>query len=325
MIQFDSLYDALADTPAKAWLDTLPAHIDRAYTHSEHGDLARWHDAFSQLPALTASAVSITTDTVTAGCREDISNEAFTALETQLHNLHPWRKGPYQLFDLLIDTEWRSDWKWQRVAPHLSPLHNRLVLDIGCGNGYHCWRMLGEGAQRVVGIDPNLLFLHQFNTVKKYVGPSAPIDLLPIGIEALPTKLAAFDTVFSMGVFYHRRSPIDHLYELKNTLRSGGELVLETLVVDGDEDTAFIPTDRYAQMRNVWYLPSALALEKWMQRCGFRQVRTVDINTTSIHEQRSTPWMRFHSLEQFLDSDDHSKTVEGHPAPKRAVVIAEKP
>jgi tRNA (mo5U34)-methyltransferase len=51
----------------------------------------------------------------------------------------------------------------------------------------------------------------------------------------------------------------------------------------------------------------------------------VDISTTSIEEQRSTDWMTFESLEDFLDPNDHSKTIEGHPAPTRAVFLAEAP
>jgi tRNA (mo5U34)-methyltransferase len=51
----------------------------------------------------------------------------------------------------------------------------------------------------------------------------------------------------------------------------------------------------------------------------------VDISTTSIEEQRSTEWMKFESLKDFLDPEDPSKTVEGHPAPIRAVFVAEAP
>jgi tRNA (mo5U34)-methyltransferase len=143
--------------------------------------------------------------------------------------------------------------------------------------------------------------------------------------EDLPQKLSCFDTVFSMGVLYHRRAPFDHLEELKNALRPGGELVLETLVVEGDANTVLLPRDRYAQMRNVWFIPSALALENWLQRLGFVNIRTVNINQTSVEEQRSTAWMNFQSLADFLDPNDSSKTIEGYPAPRRAVVIAEKP
>ncbi|MCF1540680.1 DUF1698 domain-containing protein, partial [Escherichia coli] len=78
----------------------------------------------------------------------------------------------------------------------------------GCGNGYHMWRMLGEGAYQVMGIDPSELFLIQFEAVRKLMANDQRIHLVPLGIEQLP-ELQAFDTVFSMGVLYHRRSPLD--------------------------------------------------------------------------------------------------------------------
>ena len=56
-----------------------------------------------------------------------------------------------------------------------------------------------------------------------------------------------------MGVLYHRRSPIDHLLELKGCLQTGGELVLETLVIDGGLGEVLVPENRYAKMRNVWF------------------------------------------------------------------------
>ena len=136
-------------------------------------------------------------------------------LEEALMALHPWRKGPYEVFGLHIDTEWRSDWKWDRLAPHISALDGRRVLDVGCGNGYHCWRMRGVGAAEVVGIDPSPLFVVQFSAIQRYVQDPA-VCVLPLGIEKVPRRLHAFDTVFSMGVLYHRRSPLEHLQVLRD-------------------------------------------------------------------------------------------------------------
>ena len=128
-----------------------------------------------------------------------------------------------------------------------------------------------------------------------------------------------------MGVLYHRRSPIDHIYELKGALRKGGELVLETLVVEGELGYSLMPEDRYAMMRNVWYLPSVETLTLWLRRCGFVDIRCVDLNQTSCEEQRVTEWMEFQSLEDFLDPSDANKTIEGYPAPLRATMVATKP
>jgi tRNA (mo5U34)-methyltransferase len=223
-----------------------------------------------------------------------------------------------------IDTEWRSDWKWERLHRDIDALDGRRVLDVGCGSGYHCWRMAGDGAAEVVGIDPTPLFVVQFWALQKYLQQDN-VWVLPLGIEHVPTKLQAFDTVFSMGVLYHRRSPFDHLQELKDCLRPGGQLVLETLVIEGELGDTLLPEGRYARMGNVWFLPSCDTLLSWLRKLGFVDPQLVDVCVTTTQEQRSTPWMTFHSLANFLDPDDASKSIEGHPAPRRAIVTARAP
>ncbi|MDD2724713.1 MAG: tRNA 5-methoxyuridine(34)/uridine 5-oxyacetic acid(34) synthase CmoB [Methylovulum sp.] len=324
MSDYQALFHDLLEAKADVWGATLTRQLADAFDTSKHGDLAKWQAVIDAIPDFQANHKRLDADAIEIGRTEDLPQQQRQSLEQQLQTLHPWRKGPYQLFGIPIDTEWRSDWKWQRLQDHIAPLSYRRVLDVGCGNGYHCWRMLGAGAKMVIGIDPMLLNVMQFQLIKKLHG-TAPIYVLPLGIEDLPRDLQLFDTVFSMGVLYHRRSPIDHLLELKGCLQTGGELVLETLVIDGDLGDTLIPKDRYARMRNVWFLPSCPTLVSWLQRCGFVNVRVVDVTVTSVEEQRGTAWMRFHSLPDFLDPNNLQLTVEGLPAPKRAIVIANNP
>jgi len=321
MIDYQPLYNALVDAKAEAWAEILPKQLERGFDPTKHGNLAEWQALVDSVPELPTAQRLLDADAVQIGCANDLVLTAKTQLENQLKALHPWRKGPYNLFGIHIDTEWRSDWKWNRLKKHIAPLEHRLVLDVGCGNGYHCWRMLGDGAKTVVGIDPMMLNVMQFQLVRKLYG-EAPVYVLPMGIEDMPYGLKAFDTVFSMGVLYHRRSPIDHLMELRDCLKPGGELVLETLVIDGGLGQVLLPEDRYARMRNVWFLPSCDTLIGWLKRCGFKNIRLVDVTVTSIEEQRTTEWMTFHSLKDFLDAENPQLTCEGLPAPKRAIVIA---
>lgn len=320
MLGYDDLFVSLREAGDRVWVESLPRQLVAAFNDAAHGDLPRWRRVVEELPRYPASSVDLA-DAVRIGADSDISDDARQQLREQLMNLHPWRKGPYRLFGIDIDTEWRSDWKWERLKNGIAPLANRSVLDVGCGNGYHCWRMLGAGARLVVGIDPTLLSVMQFQAIRKLYG-SAPVYVLPLGIEDVPANLGWFDTVFSMGVLYHRRSPIDHLLELKGCLRPGGELVLETLVVEGDERQVLLPAGRYAQMRNVWFLPSCQALELWMQRCGYKDIQLLHVGKTTVEEQRSTEWMRFYSLVDFLDPNSPDLTCEGLPAPMRAIIKA---
>ena len=321
MIDYQPLYNLLLDAKADNWVKLLPQQIASAFELTKHGTLSHWQSVIESMPELATTHRLLDANVIEIGRSDDLTKEEMMNLESQLKALHPWRKGPYNLFNIHIDTEWRSDWKWDRLKNHIAPLNHRLVLDVGCGNGYHCWRMLGAGAKMVVGIDPLLLNVLQFQVVRKLYG-EVPVYLLPLGIEDLPYGLKVFDTVFSMGVLYHRRSPIDHLMELRDCLRSGGELVLETLIIDGGLGEVLLPEGRYAKMRNVWFLPSCDTLISWLKRCGFQNIRLIDVSSTSVEEQRSTEWMQFHSLKDFLSAENHQLTCEGLPAPKRAIITA---
>jgi tRNA (mo5U34)-methyltransferase len=324
MMDYQPLYETLRAAKADAWVELLPQQLAKAFDTTKHGHLEAWQNLIEQLVPLNTEHRTLDASAIQIGLADELSSSDSLTFEQQLKALHPWRKGPYDLFGIKIDTEWRSDWKWDRLKDHISPLNHRLVLDVGCGNGYHCWRMLGAEAKMVIGIDPFLLNVMQFQLIKKCYGTS-PVYVLPLGIEDMPYGLKAFDTAFSMGVLYHRRSPLDHLMELRDCLTSGGELILETLVIDGVLGDTLLPEDRYAMMRNVWFLPSCDTLISWLKRCGFKNIRLVDVTDTSIEEQRSTEWMHFHSLKDFLNPEDSKLTCEGLPAPKRAVIIANAP
>lgn len=307
----------------RPWVVPLQTRVVEA-AQQGHGDLARWQNVLNQLPAATPSHVDLTDDCPVIGRPEDLDPEDRSRLHNLLMQLHPWRKGPFELFGIHVDAEWRSDLKWARLSSHVSPLGGRLVLDVGGGNGYYALRMIGAGARFVLAIDPTWLFVVQFQAIAHYLdGISAHVA--PLAMQHLPQNMGLFDTVFSMGVLYHRRSPLHHLRELREALRPGGELVLETLVNAPGVTGVLIPDDRYAKMRNTWFIPPARLLTEWLKTAGFRDIRQVDETATTAGEQRRTDWMRFESLSDYLDPANPGRTIEGHPGPRRAIVIATKP
>jgi tRNA (mo5U34)-methyltransferase len=316
----ERLRSLLEDTP----LSDLAHYASEAYLYSrKHGLTERWLAMYDALPDIKPGSIDLQT-TVRIGSKADANSSQFATIDAAARTQIPWRKGPWSLFGVEIDSEWRSDLKWDRLLPHIQPLKGRRVLDVGCGNGYHCYRIYGEGARMVLGVDPHPAYYFQYRLIQHYLR-DLPVHVLPITVDPFPESAACFDTVFSMGVLYHRRSPLDHLFQLQGCLRPGGELVLETLVVDGPEGYSLTPPDRYSRMNNVWFLPSVATTESWLRRCGFRNVRTVDVNVTSPLEQRTTSWMPFQSLTDGLMSDNPRFTVEGLPAPTRAIILAEAP
>lgn len=317
-----ALRTALGNTVLSAHVNELLAAVDERSEFLKHGHMPKWQKALAGLPVIHDLVAELDQATVTVRGRLD--TEAQPVLQRHLQTLMPWRKGPFAIGGIQINSEWRSDWKWDRLLPHIAPLADRVVLDVGCGSGYHLWRMRGAGAKLVLGIDPGLLFYMQFAALQHYIQDTA-VQYLPLPLEALPSKPGLFDSTFSMGVLYHRREPHDHLRQLMTTLRPGGELILETLVIPGETDNACVVNERYARMRNIWSLPTAARVARWLRETGFKDERCVSIDITSTEEQRRTAWMYTDSLAESLDPDNSSLTVEGLPRPHRAILIATAP
>ncbi|MBS9781013.1 MAG: tRNA 5-methoxyuridine(34)/uridine 5-oxyacetic acid(34) synthase CmoB [Gammaproteobacteria bacterium] len=281
-----------------------------------HGDVLRWQVALNELPMI---------DNVTISVDEMIRLSGNTdtdrlSVENTLKKLCPWRKGPFQFLDIHIDTEWDSLLKWRRVQATGIDFTDKNVLDIGCGNGAFMWAIDQAGAKSVTGVDPMCLFYHQFMVLQRYA-KNPKLCFLPLGVQDLPLK-NSFDSVLSMGVLYHRKSPLDHLLQLKGLIKKGGDLILETIVLPDTDKTLLTPQDRYAGMRNVWMIPSVGVLCDWLIKVGFDITHVSDKVKTTLDEQRQSDWMDFHSLNQFLDTDNDELTIEGHPAPYRVIITA---
>jgi tRNA (mo5U34)-methyltransferase len=285
--------------------------------------VASLRQLLSQLPDIEPSRIALDRDCVTIGRASDLSDAQRCNLETVLTGLKPWRKGPFELFGIRIDSEWDSSLKWRRVAPHLAPLAGRRILDVGSSNGYYLYRMAPAQPCLILGIEPYRLYYFQYLALQHFIDPPGLYNL-PLKLETLPAMPGRFDTLLCMGMLYHRRSPLDTLSQLSALLKKDGQLVLETLIIYGDGSHALSPGQRYACMPNVYFIPTVACLENWLARSGFDDIRCVDVTATTGREQRKTRWIDSDSLDRFLDPADPARTVEGYPAPVRAVVVATK-
>ncbi|HPS58008.1 MAG TPA: tRNA 5-methoxyuridine(34)/uridine 5-oxyacetic acid(34) synthase CmoB [Spirochaetota bacterium] len=270
---------------------------------------------------LKAAYTDFTGDSVVIGRNNELDSDTLSSLRTALMEMWPWRKGPFTLFGIDIDAEWRSNLKWDRVIPHITPLENRHVLDIGSSSGYYMFRMIPHRPAAAIGVEPYINFYCQFNLLNAFAG-TENIHTLPLRLEELPASGKKFNTIFCMGILYHRRSPIDFLKQVKSMLSGKGELVLETMILEGESHFTLTPVDRYAMMQNVYFIPTVAVLLSWLRAAGFAHARCVDVTPTTGDEQRRTPWVNTESLADFLDKCDNRKTVEGYQAPVRAVVVA---
>jgi len=282
----------------------------------KNGNVPKWTDALNKLNAIKKGELGLDEPYIS------IKNIDYSAenIETNLKQLLPWRKGPFILNELKLESEWIGDLKWQRIKNKIRPLKNKRVLDVGAGNGYFTFRMALEGARKALGVEPFLLFNYQFAAIDSLAKSNSDSMLIPLRLEELP-NMPIFDSVFSMGVLYHQRDHLEHLSKLKKMMAPDSELILETLIVDGQKNYALVPEGRYANMRNVYCLPSTDTLRSWLSDVGYKNISLIDVSVTTPEEQRKTPWIGDNpaSLEDFLDPSNPSLTIEGYPAPKRVI------
>jgi len=235
--------------------------------------------------------------------------------------MKPWRKGPFQINDLFIDSEWQSQIKYNLLEPYFN-LKDKIVGDIGCNNGYYLFRMLSQAPQKLIGFDPSAIYYSQFQFLNHFIQSDIVYELL--GIEHVEFYEHKFDVLFCLGVLYHRSDPVAMLKSLYKGLNSGGELILDTFMIDGEEEMCLTPRERYSKIPNIYFVPTVKALKNWCFRAGFEKIEVLEIMVTSSNEQRKTEWIDTQSLEDYLDPSDKTKTVEGYPAPKRVYIKASK-
>ncbi len=304
---------------APVWRPLLAERLKRIAARDRKG--RAYTELVAGLPGVVPSIIDLDRDWIRVGRREELAHDERASIDDGLRRLIPWRKGPFELFGVRLDSEWASYMKWNRLRPHLAGLSGRRVLDIGSSSGYYMFRMAAAAPELVVGIEPYLTFYFQFLFLQHFIGAER-LFTLPLRLAEFPLLEGFFDTVVCMGILYHQRDPREALARIGRLLRPGGELVLETLIVESHQDDLLKPPGRYAKMNNVHAVPTVRRIERWLRQTGFGQTRCVDVTPTTPAEQRRTDWMPFESLTDFLDRNDPRLTVEGHPAPVRAMVMA---
>ena len=278
-----------------------------------------YQEAIAQLPQFLEVEVELG-DKITI-TTPHISTADQKQIETTARLLMPWRKGPFVLNGLYVDAEWQSNIKYNLLEPHFN-LTDKVVGDIGCNNGYYLFRMLRQKPKKLIGFDPSAIYFSQFKFINHFVKSDIVYELL--GVEHVEFYEHKFDILFCLGVLYHRSDPIGMLKSLYKGLHKGGELILDTFMIDGEEEVSLTPKDRYSKIPNIYFIPTVNALKNWCYRAGFKEVEVLEIMLTEASEQRKTEWIETQSLEDFLDPKDSTLTIEGYPAPKRVYIKAKK-
>jgi len=306
------------------WYSELESLItkQRAFLDNPKGNAFNFNEACRNLPGITPSIIDLNKKQIVIGKASDMDKSSLDKLRESLFKLCPWRKGPFNLFGIDVDSEWQSWIKWNRFENHIGDVTGRKILDIGSSNGYYMFRLAANNPLIVLGIEPQHSFYYQYLALQKYL-QLENVACLPVRFEQFPTMQNYFDMIFCMGILYHRKSPVEMLQAMHKLMKRGGILVLENLVLESETGLCLFPESRYAKMRNIFFIPDLKCMQSWLGRAGFSNIKCVDVSKTTIEEQRKTSWIQTETLIDFFDPQDHNKTIEGYPAPVRAIFTAD--
>jgi len=305
------------------WIDQLNEIIQKEtlFFKKPKGNAYDFDKALKNLPDIKPSNIDLSGKKIIIGKESDIDEKIHINLKKQLLYLCPWRKGPFNLFGIDVDSEWQSFIKWDRLKDHLGNIEGKKVLDIGSSNGYYMFRLAAFNPLMALGIEPQHSFYYQYLALQKYLNLEN-VHCLPIKFETLPIMGNYFDMIFCMGILYHRKSPVEMLQSMHKIMKKNGKLIVENLVLESKDGLCLFPESRYAKMRNIFFIPDLKCMESWLKRAGFSNIKCIDVSKTTIEEQRKTNWIHTESLVDFLDPEDCDKTIEGYPAPVRAIFTA---
>ena len=316
------------------YIDHLPVSAKYDEILKTHNALQKWVtqdkkgflryrtpcEALQQFPATN---INCNDDWVQIGTDDEITKEEQQKIEYHLRQFMPWRKGPFSVYGIPVDSEWQSQRKWQRLVDFLPNMKGKIIGDIGCSNGYYMFRMAPYNPELVIGFEPSVQHYYCFKALNGMAGQEN-LDINLMGVQHLNLFPECFDILFCMGIIYHRSSPIECLREIYSSLRPGGTLILESQAIPGESEMALFPKKTYAKVPGTYFVPTGNCLINWLARAGFTDIDLFCQHPMSSVEQRQTDWMTFESYADFIQSQDSKITVEGYPAPDRVFLKALK-
>jgi len=178
--------------------------------------------------------------------------------------------------------------KWRRFA-HAIPedLSGKTVLDIGCNGGFYAIEMKRRGADRVVAVDFDDVYLNQARFAAEVMG--ADIEFRKLSVYDVALLKEKFDVVLFMGVFYHLRHPLlalDLIWEhvAKDILVFQSMLRGPDVVLPVQDDYPFSEAEhferpgyprmvfvenKYSNDETNWWIPNRAGMEAMLRSSGF--------------------------------------------------------
>jgi 2-polyprenyl-3-methyl-5-hydroxy-6-metoxy-1,4-benzoquinol methylase len=118
------------------------------------------------------------------------------------------------------------------------PLAGGRVLDIGCRDGLFSLEAERLGAEEVVGIDNNLS-----QGAVEFLLPALGSGIRMVAMNLMdltPSTFGEFDVIVFAGVLYHLRYPFHALRLIRDVMRDGAVMIIETAVYRAHEEVALL-------------------------------------------------------------------------------------
>lgn len=178
--------------------------------------------------------------------------------------------------------------KWRHFSEAIpADLTGKTVLDIGCNAGFYSIEMKRRGAERVVAIDSDEIYLAQARFAAEVSGTE--IEFRQLSVYDIGSLREKFDLVLFLGVFYHLRHPLlalDLIHEhvtrdllIFQSMQRGSDEVeplgedypfwnKEIFDREGFPRMYFIEK-RYSSDPTNWWIPNRACVEALLRSAGF--------------------------------------------------------
>ncbi len=181
-------------------------------------------------------------------------------------------------------------WNHVRAVRSHVDYKDKAVLDIASFDGLFAFEAESLGASRVVATDclyrtfDNFMFCREVlgsRAIPYYnISPYNLVDRLDVlldenyGDEVNPHD-RRFDIVQHFGLLYHLRDPMLSLSQARSVLKPGGQLIIESDVVMGVDDSFMLfnglpNASRVRDNYSVWWAPTKTCLFEMLEATMFR-------------------------------------------------------
>jgi SAM-dependent methyltransferase len=203
-----------------------------------------------------------------------------------------------KLTDTITTPGWRAVEPCQNLCMkqlEAMDLTGKRVLDIGCRDGLFSFKAESMGAEEVIGIDNDIS-----KPATEFIIPvlNSKVKMHQINLyDIYPATFGLFDIVIFAGVLYHLRYPFWGLKKIRDILKIGGTLLIETAIWLGELDKAalFCPAGNdgpyYPDTTCVTFF-NEKGLVDTMKTFGFETVRIEYQTNHTVNRMDAQPFNR---------------------------------